>query len=104
MKRDPMPDTQELQRRAHALIPGGCHTYAKGDDQFPEEAPPFIVRGAGCHAWDRDGREFIEYGMGLRARRFALYAEDGIVRQLHVEAPGEFRVSSAEAMLAAIQA
>lgn len=42
------------------------------------------------------------YGMGLRARRFALYAEDGVVRQLHVEAPGEFRVSSAEAMLGAI--
>jgi peroxiredoxin len=42
------------------------------------------------------------YGMGLRARRFALYAEDGVVRQLHVEAPGEFRVSGAEAMLAAL--
>ena len=42
------------------------------------------------------------YGMGLRVRRFALYAENGVVRQLHVEAPGEFRVSSAEAMLAAL--
>lgn len=42
------------------------------------------------------------YGMGLRTRRFALYAEDGVVRQLHIEAPGEFRVSTAEAMLAAI--
>jgi peroxiredoxin len=41
------------------------------------------------------------YGMGLRSRRFALYAEDGVVRQLHLEAPGEFRVSSAEAMLEA---
>ncbi len=41
------------------------------------------------------------YGMGLRARRFALFAEDGVVRQLHVEAPGEMRVSSAEAMLEA---
>ena len=40
------------------------------------------------------------YGMGIRARRFALYAEDGIVRQLFVEAPGEFKVSSAEHMLA----
>jgi glutaredoxin/glutathione-dependent peroxiredoxin len=39
------------------------------------------------------------YGMGLRARRFALYAEDGVVKQLQIEAPGEFRVSSAEAML-----
>ena len=42
------------------------------------------------------------YGLGLRARRFALYAEDGVVKQLHVEAPGEFRVSSAEAMLEAV--
>lgn len=56
-----------LRRRAHELIPGGCHTYAKGDDQFPESAPPFMVRGDGCHAWDLAGREFIEYGMGLRA-------------------------------------
>ncbi|MFL5500188.1 MAG: glutamate-1-semialdehyde 2,1-aminomutase [Gemmatimonadaceae bacterium] len=56
-----------LQRRAHELIPGGAHTYAKGDDQFPETAPPFIARGEGCHVWDLDGNEFIEYGMGLRA-------------------------------------
>lgn len=39
------------------------------------------------------------YGMGLRAKRFALYAEDGVVKQLHVEAPGEYRVSSAEYIL-----
>ncbi len=39
------------------------------------------------------------YGMGVRAKRFALYAENGVVQQLHVEAPGEFRVSSAEHVL-----
>jgi peroxiredoxin len=39
------------------------------------------------------------YGMGTRSKRFALYAEDGVVKQLHVEAPGEFRVSSADYML-----
>lgn len=39
------------------------------------------------------------FGMGLRSKRFALYAEDGVVRQLHVEAPGEFKVSSAEHVL-----
>ena len=39
------------------------------------------------------------YGMGTRAKRFALYAEDGVVQHLHVEAPGEYRVSSAEHML-----
>lgn len=40
------------------------------------------------------------YGMGLRARRFALYADDGVIRQLFVEAPGEYKVSSAEHVLA----
>lgn len=39
------------------------------------------------------------YGMGTRAKRFALYAENGVVKQLHVEEPGEYRVSSAEYML-----
>ena len=39
------------------------------------------------------------YGMGTRAKRFALYAEDGVVKQLHVEAPGELHVSTAEYML-----
>ncbi len=39
------------------------------------------------------------FGMGKRAKRFALYAEDGVVKQLHVEAPGEFKVSSAEYVL-----
>ena len=59
--------SRALRQRAHRLIPGGCHTYAKGDDQYPEKAPAFIARGQGCHVWDVDGNEFIEYGMGLRA-------------------------------------
>jgi glutamate-1-semialdehyde 2,1-aminomutase len=58
---------KQLSCRAHALIPGGAHTYAKGDDQYPERSPAFIARGNGCHVWDVDGNEFIEYGMGLRA-------------------------------------
>ena len=39
------------------------------------------------------------FGMGLRAKRFALDAEDGVVKQLHVEAPGEFKVSAADYVL-----
>ena len=56
-----------LRERAHALIPGGAHTYAKGDDQFPRRSPGFIARGRGCRVWDVDGNEFIEWGMGLRS-------------------------------------
>jgi peroxiredoxin len=44
-----------------------------------------------------DGSKF---GLGTRGQRFAMVVNDGVVEQLHVEAPGEFRVSSAEHMLA----
>jgi glutamate-1-semialdehyde 2,1-aminomutase len=64
--RDSAQQAVSLRERAHALIPGGCHTYAKGDDQYPILAPGFIARGAGCRVWDTDGREYIEYGMGNR--------------------------------------
>lgn len=62
-----MKPSELLREKSQALIPGGCHAYYKGDDLFPEIAPPFIVRGKGCRVWDADGDEFIEYGMGLRA-------------------------------------
>jgi len=42
------------------------------------------------------------FGMGTRAKRFAIYADDGVVKQVNVEAPGEYRVSSAEHMLSQI--
>jgi glutamate-1-semialdehyde 2,1-aminomutase len=51
----------------HALIPGGAHTYAKGDDQYPAGMAPVIDRGAGCRVWDIDNNEYIEYGNGLRS-------------------------------------
>ena len=43
------------------------------------------------------------YGMGVRSKRYALYAEDGVVKQLWVESPGEFKVSSAEHVLENLQ-
>src|SRR5688572_25165774 len=56
-----------LGHKLHNLIPGGSHTYAKCDDQYPEGMAPVIARGAGCRVWDVDGNEFIEYGSGLRS-------------------------------------
>lgn len=45
---------------------------------------------------EMDGRAF---GMGVRAQRFALIVRDGVAEQVLIEAPGEFRVSSAEHVL-----
>src|SRR6202167_4595584 len=53
--------------RLHSVIPGGAHTYSRGDDQFPAFAPPILARGKGAYVWDADGRRYLDYGMGLRA-------------------------------------
>ncbi|MEM5432553.1 peroxiredoxin [Cupriavidus oxalaticus] len=42
-------------------------------------------------------------GMGVRSKRYAMVIDDGVVTRLDVEAPGEFRVSGAEAVLAALR-
>jgi len=57
--------SRELQAQARKFIPGGAHTYSKGDDQFPAMAPHSIVRGKGARVWDVDGNEFVDWQMGL---------------------------------------
>jgi peroxiredoxin len=43
-----------------------------------------------------DGSKF---GLGTRGQRFSMVVNDGVVEQLHVEGPGEFRVSAADYMI-----
>jgi glutamate-1-semialdehyde 2,1-aminomutase len=71
--------------RLHNRIPGGAHTYSRGDDQFPALAPPILARGKGAYVWDAEGRRYLDYGMGLRAVTLG-YADERInaaaIRQL----------------------
>lgn len=66
-------------------VPKGLRMLADGNGEF--------TRALGLEM------DASAYGMGLRSKRYALYAEDGVVKHLFVEAPGEFRVSSAEHVL-----
>jgi len=57
--------SRHFSKEIHGLIPGGSHTYSKGDDQFPANAPGAIAYGKGAHVWDLDGNEFVDCSMGL---------------------------------------
>ena len=103
------PISADLQIRAHRLIPGGSHTYAKGDDQYPILAPGFIARGKGCHVWDVDGNEYIEYGMGNRAvglghayPSVVSAAMEDLARGCNFTRPSPLEVECAERFLALI--
>lgn len=63
----PEASFEEWRARLHGVIPGGAHTYSRGDDQFPSNAPPLLTRGKGAYVWDTGGNRFLDYGMALRA-------------------------------------
>jgi len=49
------------------IIPGGAHTYSRGNDQFALNAPSSLTRGKGYVVWDTSGRRYIDLSMGLRS-------------------------------------
>jgi len=63
------------QDRLLKAIPGGAHTYSRGYDQYPINAPQILKRGKGAYIYDENENEFLDYGMALRAVNLG-YAND----------------------------
>lgn len=68
---------EEFSDRAHRIIPGGAHTYSRGDDQFPAGAPRAFVRGKGARVVALDGSEWVDWGMGIKNVLIG-HAEDAV--------------------------
>jgi glutamate-1-semialdehyde 2,1-aminomutase len=66
-----------FQERLLKVIPGGAHTYSRGYDQYPSNAPEILTRGKGPYIYDHEGTKYLDYGMALRAVNIG-YAEDEI--------------------------
>jgi glutamate-1-semialdehyde 2,1-aminomutase len=43
------------QQRLLKAIPGGAHTYSRGYDQYPTNAPQILAGGKGAYVWDAQG-------------------------------------------------
>jgi len=56
---------KKISAELNKLIPGGCHTYSKADNQFPYNAPEAIVSGKGCYVLGTDKKKYLDCGMGL---------------------------------------
>jgi len=94
--------TQAIERR----VPGGAHTYSKGRDQFPKQAPSGISRGAGARVWDIDGNELVDWSMGLTSvslghgyqpvvDRVSAVIQDGV----NFQRPAALELEAAESIL-----
>ena len=73
---------------------------AWGKDQKVGDDVVMLADGNGAFAkavgLEMDGSGF---GMGSRSQRYSMIVEDGVVKQLNVEKPGVFEVSSADYMM-----
>lgn len=58
---------KNYSERLNEVIPGGCHTYSRGDDQYPSNAPQIFEKGEGTYLFTPEGKKFLDYGMALRA-------------------------------------
>lgn len=101
-----LPRSTDLQARLHHVVPGGAHTYARGSDQYAEGAAPVLTHGVGARVWDVDGREYVEYGMGLRSvtlghgyRPVVDAVTTAIARGSNFSRPTELELEAAETFL-----
>lgn len=101
--------SNQYRNEIHQLIPGGCHTYSKGDDQFPQLSPAAIAKGKGSHVWDVDGNEYLDCSMGLTSVSLG-HAYDEVVNAVKEELengvnfqrPASIEKEMAEAFLALV--
>lgn len=80
------PFVNDPLARTEALIPGGAHTYSKGMDQFPANAPRYLERGEGAYVWDEQERRFLDWTMGLRTMTLGYgirEINDAAIAQIH---------------------
>jgi len=75
---------ETYSQRLHKVIPGGAHTYSRGDDQFPSNAPSILERGEGAYVFCPDGNKYLDYGMGLRSVNIG-YGNNEVANACHDE-------------------
>lgn len=98
-----------FQDRLLKVIPGGAHTYSRGYDQFPSNAPQILASGKGAYVFDAEGKRYLDYGMALRAVNIG-YAEDEIdtaaIRQIqngnNLTRPSMIELEAAELLVSLI--
>lgn len=100
---------KNYSKELRSLIPGGAHTYSRGDDQYPQNAPPILDRGKGAYVWTPEGKKFLDYGMALRAVTLGYSNErvnDAAIREINkgvnLTRPSTIELEAAEMMVSLI--
>lgn len=103
-------ESDQMAIRLNRAIPGGAHTYSRGRDQFPGNAPALFVRGKGSYLYDRHLTKYLDFGMGLRSvvlgyahPRVTIGAVSGVLRGNSLTGPSQTELLAAEDFLSYLE-
>lgn len=95
--------------KIHDLIPGGAHTYSRGDDQFPLLSPAAISHGTGAYLWDIDDNKYLDCPMGLTSVSLGHAYEpvlervrEELLRGVNFQRPSHIEMQMAEKFLSLV--
>ena len=69
----------------HEYIPGGAHTYSRGEDTVDNNIPKYLKKGKGAYVWDKNDKKYLDYGMALRANILGYsndFVDDGAIKEI----------------------
>ena len=78
---------------AMAMSAWGRECQAQGKVRMMGDGSALLTKAMGVEL------DLTARGMGIRGQRYAMVIDDGVVKQFHLEKPGQFEVSSAEYVL-----
>lgn len=96
----------DFRKRLEQSIPGGAHTYSRGSDQFPSNAPEILKSGNGVYVTDAHDKHYLDFGMALRSVNIG-YAEkeidDAVIKAIrlgnNLTRPSFIELEAAEKMI-----
>jgi hypothetical protein len=85
-------NSDKYRKTIHQLIPGGAHTYSKGDDQFPLLSPAAISHGKGVYVWDIDNNSWRSFRCDsvqkIQLQLYEISSESSDEKSTTIELPG----------------
>tara|TARA_B100002051_G_C16735145_1_gene640799 strand:+ start:165 stop:1532 length:1368 start_codon:yes stop_codon:yes gene_type:complete len=99
----------KITKELLTFIPGGAHTYSRGPDTYPSNAPAILEKGKGVYIFDEKGKKYLDYGMCLRAVNIG-YAEksinkaaiDAIIKGNNLTRPSTIELRAAKLLVSLI--
>ena len=101
---------QKITKELLSLIPGGSHTYSRGYDQIPSNAPQILSKGKGAYVYDNKNKKYLDYlmsfsvNLGYNEKNISKAAIREIYKGNNLSRPSEVELKAAKKLIKTVSA